>query len=256
MHILQPATRTEARALTHVESFWVCSQRWAAWDENSKLSIDATLRLSRCGVDKARWASVWLNFYCSNKHTVKMVTVRCLLNNQSRVICLSFYTEIKSDSFFFFLCKEPVPHMFTVSYTFMIQERLLLYEESFIWQYCRNNSTASASVTVSFSYYVQGNADDYDLSQCSYNRLNYTYLDKDQTFPFRCELIDTSHLLWIWLFFFIKIYAIISWEINGHAKKNPKKFWISIFPDLIQKLMESVLGREPSSIQTSWKSIQ
>lgn len=96
---------------------------------------------------------------------------------------------------FFFLCKEPVPHMFTVSYTFMIQERLLLYEESFIWQYCRNNSTASASVTVSFSYYVQGNADDYDLSQCSYNRLNYTYLGKGLTFPFRCELIDTSHLL-------------------------------------------------------------
>lgn len=101
MHILQPATRTEARTLTHVESFWVCSQRWAAWDENSKLSIDATLRLSRCGVDKARWASVWLTFYCSNKHTVKMVTVRCLLNNQSRVICLSFYTEIKLESFFF-----------------------------------------------------------------------------------------------------------------------------------------------------------
>lgn len=111
MHILQPATRTEARALTHVESFWVCSQRWAAWDENSKLSIDATLRLSRCGVDKARWASVWLTFYCSNKHTVKMVTVRCLLNDQSRVICLSFYTEIKSDSFFFFVQGTSSPYV-------------------------------------------------------------------------------------------------------------------------------------------------
>lgn len=204
MHILQPATRTEAcapthyicRHQTHVESFWDCSQWWATWDENSKLSIDATLRLSRCGVDKARWTSVWLTFYCSNRQTVKMVMVRCLLNNQSRVICLSFYTEIKLDSFLF-LCKEPVSHMFTVSYTFMIQEQLLLYEESFVWQSCRNNPTASASVTVRFSYYMQGNANDYYLSRCLYNRLNYTYLDKGlQTPTTYCE-----YDIWPWTFF-------------------------------------------------------
>ena len=195
-----------------MESFWVGSQRWTTWDENSKLSVDATLCLSHSGGDEARWAVMWLTFYCSNKRTVKTVTFRCLLNNQQRHLTLFLHRD-KLDSraifiylfIFFFLCNQPVSHMFTVSYTFMIQERLLLYEESFVWQYCRNNPTASASVTVIFVYYVQGNADDYDLSWCSYNTQNYTHLHRGLTFWWK--LIDASHLLWIW-HFFIKIHAL------------------------------------------------
>lgn len=39
----------------HVKSFWASNQRWITGDENSKLSIDATLLLRHCSVENTIW---------------------------------------------------------------------------------------------------------------------------------------------------------------------------------------------------------